>query len=220
MIRQFIKKTFLNNSLYHFFYWRYRHLVKPDWSSSYLQTVDHPHRQFLREHLQRLEPFSKVLELGCASGPNLELLSKEYPSVHFTGLDISPEAIKNATKTFQEKGISNVSFGVSNLGDLSRYEDNSFDVVFSDAVLIYFDEPTFIKTLQELKRITKKAFIFIEYDGDKNSLTKQELNDMGSYHMRDYSSYFPNAKITKYDIDESIWSTNWVQFGKLITVEL
>lgn len=43
-------------------------------------------------------PGMAVLELGCGTGRNLELIRKFWPDVHCHGLDISSEMLKNARK--------------------------------------------------------------------------------------------------------------------------
>ncbi|MCT2399361.1 class I SAM-dependent methyltransferase [Novosphingobium mangrovi (ex Huang et al. 2023)] len=49
-------------------------------------------------------PGMAVLELGCGTGRNLELIRKAWPGVHCHGLDISSEMLKNARKRLGTEG--------------------------------------------------------------------------------------------------------------------
>lgn len=49
-------------------------------------------------------PGLALLELGCGTGRNLELIAKAWPGVHRHGLDISSEMLKNARKRLGAEG--------------------------------------------------------------------------------------------------------------------
>jgi SAM-dependent methyltransferase len=74
--------------------WRYRHIYKRGWAEGYVHSFSHPHRQLLVEKISANAPFTDVLEIGCATGPNLYLLAKKFPMAHFVGVDINPEGIR------------------------------------------------------------------------------------------------------------------------------
>lgn len=50
------------------------------------------------------QPGMAVLELGCGTGRNLELIRKAWPGVQCHGLDISSEMLKNARKRLGSEG--------------------------------------------------------------------------------------------------------------------
>ncbi|WP_041559059.1 class I SAM-dependent methyltransferase [Novosphingobium sp. PP1Y] len=56
-----------------------------------------------------------VLELGCGTGRNLQLIARRWPGVQCHGLDISAEMLKNARKRL---GLS----GRLALGDATRFD--------------------------------------------------------------------------------------------------
>lgn len=56
-----------------------------------------------------------VLELGCGTGRNLQLIARRWPSVQCHGLDISAEMLKNASKRLG-------SSGHLALGDATRFD--------------------------------------------------------------------------------------------------
>ena len=166
--------------------------------------------------MKLLGAIDRVLELGCASGPNLELFAREFPKTQFVGLDISSSAINLAKESFKVKGLGNVSFIQSDLSDLKRFEDNYFDVVVSVAVLIYFDPKQMKNLAKELDRITRKMIILLEYDHEGEGAGE---NQLGGYWIRDYKLFFPKARVSKFFIDDSIWAGNWVEYGKLVCIE-
>lgn len=49
-------------------------------------------------------PGMSVLELGCGTGRNLQLIARGWPGVHCHGLDISSEMLKNARKRLGTEG--------------------------------------------------------------------------------------------------------------------
>jgi S-adenosylmethionine-diacylgycerolhomoserine-N-methlytransferase len=48
----------------------------------------------------RLGDARSVLEIGCGTGRNLNLMAEAYPALHLTGLDISGEMLKTARARF------------------------------------------------------------------------------------------------------------------------
>ena len=108
----------------------------------------------------RAEPFRDLLDVGCGTGPMIELLSKEYPDLRLTGLDITPGMIEAA----QAKGIPNATFVVGDSEDLP-FEDGSFDAVICANSFHHYPNP--------------QAF----FDG-----VKRVLRPGGRLVLRDYTS--------------------------------
>ena len=108
----------------------------------------------------RAEPFRDLLDVGCGTGPMIELLSKEYPDIRLTGLDITPGMIEAA----QAKGIPNTTFVVGDSEDLP-FEDSSFDAVICANSFHHYPNP--------------QAF----FDG-----VKRVLRPGGRLVLRDYTS--------------------------------
>lgn len=50
------------------------------------------------------QPGMSVLELGCGTGRNLQMIAKAWSGVHCHGLDISSEMLKNARKRLGTEG--------------------------------------------------------------------------------------------------------------------
>lgn len=82
------------------------------------------------------KPFEELLDAGCGTAPMISLLSEEYPDAHFTGLDLTPEMIKQA----KNKGLKNADFIV---GDCEKmpFEDTAFDIVINSQSFHHYPDP-------------------------------------------------------------------------------
>ncbi|WP_282608945.1 class I SAM-dependent methyltransferase [Pelagibius sp. Alg239-R121] len=81
----------------------------------------------------RLEQGIDVLDAGCGSGRALVALAARYSASHFTGYDLSKDAIESAKRSASAAGLHNTTFEVRDLTDFDS--PNSFDFVTSfDAV--------------------------------------------------------------------------------------
>lgn len=74
------------------------------------------------EELKKIE-FTDLLDVGCDTGPMIELLASEMPGKSYTELDLTPRMIEVANA----KGIDGAHFVVGDAEDLP-FEDKSFDV--------------------------------------------------------------------------------------------
>jgi len=106
----------------------------------------------IKRHVrQTLEsyPNAVVLDAGCGTGRNLEILHEAFPSVRYSGVDINPFAVQLSL----EKGVADVQqASVENL----PFEDDRFDLLVSADVL-YFENLDDRKTMSEFARVLKKG---------------------------------------------------------------
>ena len=109
------------------------------------------------------EPFDTLLDVGCGTGPMIELLSGKYPEKHYTGLDLTPRMIDVA----KAKGIPNTSFLVGDSENLP-FADESFDAVICANSFHHYPNP--------------QRF----FDG-----THRVLKHGGRMILRDYTSFRP-----------------------------
>ena len=109
------------------------------------------------------EPFGTLLDVGCGTGPMIELLSGKYPEKHYTGLDLTPRMIDVA----KAKGIPNTSFLVGDSENLP-FADESFDAVICANSFHHYPNP--------------QRF----FDG-----TRRVLKHGGRMILRDYTSFRP-----------------------------
>ena len=200
-------------------YWRFRHLFDSSWAKSYISdaSINDAHRVFLVDKITDYAPFESILEFGCASGPNLYLLSKKFPEAKIYGIDISEKAIQEGKKYFQEKSIKNVYLAATSEKALHDFKDKSIDVVFTDAVLMYFGTDRIESVIQHLLRIAKRGIILLELHHGKKSL----YIDNWIHNYQDLFEKFVNKdkiKITK--LPKGLWGGNWDDHGHTIEVKL
>lgn len=82
------------------------------------------------------EPFSDLLDVGCGTGPMIELLARAYPALRCTGLDLTPKMIETA----RAKGIPNARFLVGDSENLP-FEAESFDAVICANSFHHYPNP-------------------------------------------------------------------------------
>lgn len=110
---------------------------------------------FLREIVEKIRnPQSaiRILDVGCGTGANLEMLSKFGEAL---GVDVSREALEFC----RLRGLANVRHG---LAESLPYESESFDLATALDVVEHLDDD--LAGLKEMRRVLKKdgrALIFV-----------------------------------------------------------
>ena len=190
------------------------------------EAIKHPHRSLLVSRVAGFSPLSSVLEIGCGSGPNLYLLAKQFPHAEIRGIDINPQAVQAGNDWFAAEGISNVKLSVGRTGSLSEFPDKSYDVVFTDAVLIYVNRDQIYGVIRDMVRITRRGLIFVEYHDFARQLNdKQGLGVYTAGHwVRDYVALlkqFVPAEQIRVTMLGDLWpGGNWGKFGAIVEATL
>lgn len=97
-----------------------------------------------------------ILEIGCGGGQNAIVL-KTW-GARPVGLDISQEQLKHARKLAKKEGVE-VQFVHGNMENLSRFENESFDIVLSAFGMGYSENLT--KTIRETYRVLRKNGLLV-----------------------------------------------------------
>ena len=100
--------------------------------------------------------YKKLLDVGCGTGYLINMLSKDYEA-EYTGLDLSPEMIKQASS----KNIKNASF-IEGRSDEIPFPENTFDIVTCSQSFHHY--PKTDKPMQEVKRVLKPGGLYILSD--------------------------------------------------------
>ncbi len=213
-------------------YWSVRHLNKQhshkddwgeentDWIEAYRKSINHAHRKFLTEKISAINPAS-ILEIGCNCGPNLHLLAEKFPTAEIIGIDINPLAVQKGNEWFESEKINNIKLLAGKADELDKFADKKFDVVFTDAVLIYLGPDKIRKAISEMFQVSAKALILLEWNdfsGNNGSLGK-----FRKHWVRDYKTllaeFVKEDAITIEKLPDGLWSDNsWKKYGALIEV--
>ena len=101
-----------------------------------------------------------VLEVGSGKGFNSLFLAEKYPTVQFTGIDLTPLHVKLASQ--KASALGNLEF---KLGDFNRLDlpDQSVDVLFGVECFCYAQNPE--QVLKEVFRVLRPGGQCIAFDG-------------------------------------------------------
>ncbi|MDH7564093.1 MAG: class I SAM-dependent methyltransferase [Candidatus Bathyarchaeota archaeon] len=96
----------------------------------------------------------KVLDAGCGTGAVARKMAAKVSPGEVYGIDIDSLFISEAKKLATNEGIKNIVFELGDVDDLKQ-SDGTFDVSYCRLVLMHVKNP--VKTVSELKRVTKKG---------------------------------------------------------------
>jgi pseudaminic acid biosynthesis-associated methylase len=104
-----------------------------------------------------LDRNARILEVGCNAGNQLALLQKMgFTNLH--GVEINSDAAEIARTRVNGAIYSGIS-----ASDLSLFENNSFDLVFTSGVLIHINPNELLNVMSEVTRVSKKYVWGFEY---------------------------------------------------------
>lgn len=108
-------------------------------------------------NLGRFKKESKILEVGSGVGQYTTLFAEK--GFGMVGVDLSSKSVDVAKKNVQMSNFKNIDYFQADVGDLSLFEDETFDGVVSFSTLRYV--PDLKKALREIYRVTKKDGIAV-----------------------------------------------------------
>jgi len=197
-------------------FWKYLHFSKNKWKKAYEVPYNKlGHKFFLIDLITSNKKIKKILELGCGDGLNLRKIAKKNKSIDLTGIDINKVAIKKGYLK-----IKNLNYKINlirgNLKNLRKYTNNQFDIVFTDASLMYIDESNILDVLKEALRISKLKVVICELHTNKNSFYNDKWVHNYEIIFKKISKY---NKVKIYNLKNSKRAGDWKTFGKIIEVK-
>src|SRR3989344_4539641 len=132
---------------------------------------------------------AKVLDLGCASGYQSQLLKDLGLKV--VGLDLSPKMIAAAKKL-----VPKAKFLVGDMTEMD-FADSSFDGVYARASLLHIPKKLVPKVLKSVHKALKDNGIF--YLAVKEGQGEEEVDDeRHGIKVKRFFSFFTGSEITKF----------------------
>ena len=200
--------------------WMSRSIAEGYWNNR-----DSASKHFLAERIAAFSPVHSILEVGCASGPNLYVLAKKFPQAQIVGIDINQEAIQYGNVQFAKEGIPNVRLLVGKADNLGEFQDRAFDVVLTNALLIYIGPDKIKNVIQGMIRIANQAIVLMELHFFEPNA--KDPFGLGIYHsgnwVRDYAAllkqFVAEEQIDVTKIPEEVWAERpWNELGSVVEV--
>lgn len=125
---------------------------------------------------------ANILDIGCGTGRLLQRLAKQFPDLEGTGLDLSPQMIKEA----KNKNIygDRLQFLQGNVEALP-FPESSFDAVFCTISFLHYPHPELV--LAEIKRVLRPGGVFYLADYTVNDWTEYREVAVSPGKLRWYS---------------------------------
>lgn len=200
-------------------YWRER---RPEAPAAENEELSSAHRAWVARTLARLTPFHTLLEVGCGAGFNLEVLAKVLPGRGFTGIYINPTAVETGRSWLARHDVDGVELRIGIADDLSGIEDDAFDVVMTNATLLYIGPDKISRVFDELQRVCKRDLILVEFhDPSMPGANAWQGRHTCDGWVRNYQTLLlrsnRRAELTEQRVPPEIRSAGrWPQHGHLV----
>ena len=169
-----------------------------------------PNNRYLWQALGNLD-FVSLLELGSNCGNRLAVISAARPEARLAGIDINRLAVSLGNRWLAEEKIRNARLCWGRIEDLSPYGDQSFDVVFSWAALMYVRPARILSALRDILRVCRKAVVLIEMQNGSKGEDRRGVYCAPGNWKRDYVGLLEEAgaersRIAFEWVDKSLWN--------------
>ncbi|WP_299410283.1 class I SAM-dependent methyltransferase [Acaryochloris sp. IP29b_bin.148] len=134
-------------------------------------------------HLPSDSP-AAVLDMGCGTGKLLNRLASQYPQLQGTGLDLSPEMLRQARS---HNGHRPRLIFVQGASEAMPFADHQFRAAFSTISFLHYPDPQ--QVFKEIGRILQPEgqFYLVDYTPFFGLGTRQNMAGLGG-PMHFYSS--------------------------------
>jgi 2-polyprenyl-3-methyl-5-hydroxy-6-metoxy-1,4-benzoquinol methylase len=142
---------------------RFHEVMAEDSGQSVLSSLESHILPLVQGLTDKLKAGIKMLDVGCGSGRIINKLAALFPQTQFTGMDLSAEAIENATAEASRSGLQNVEFVIKDLSDFHQtapVEQYDFITTF-DAI---HDQGKPLNVLKGIHRALKNDGIYLMQD--------------------------------------------------------
>ena len=156
-------------------YHRFHEVMAEDSGQSVLSSLESHILPLMPGIIGKLKNGINMLDAGCGSGKIVNKLASLFPKSHFTGIDLSSEAIDHARRNASENRLDNVEFIVQDLSDFhleAPIEQYDFITTF-DAI---HDQGKPLNVLKGIYRALKPDGIYLMQDISGTSHLEEDIN--------------------------------------------
>lgn len=131
-----------------------------------------------------------VLDMGCTIGHNTLAWAHAYPAAEVTGIDVAAPCLRYAHARAGDQGVK-ANFRQMDATDM-KFEDESFDVVFSSMFLHELSIKDINLALSEARRVLRPGGLLINMELPSN----QDVSAYDGFYL-DWDSYYNNEPFYK-----------------------
>ena len=160
----------------------------------------------------KLKQVNNVLDYGCGFGQNMSVIKNLKNDINLNCMDISKYRMK-MLRVINEN-IYKLKIRQFNVNELNKL-DGKFDLVYTDAVLIYINPNDIYKILKQLLKSSKKYILFHELT---NFYNPERINHL---YIHDYKKIIKqiNSKLEIKIFKSTKPGVPWLTHGTKIIVE-
>ena len=154
---------------------RFHEVMAEDSGQSVLSSLESHILPLVPGLIENLKAGITMLDVGCGSGRIINKLASLFPQSQFTGLDLSVEAITNASAEASRLGLKNVDFRVQDLSDFHQtapVEQYDFITAF-DAI---HDQGKPLNVLKGIQRALKSNGTYLMQDISGTSRLEEDIH--------------------------------------------
>lgn len=171
-------------------------LTHEDWNRAYVDKYGMTKLALNEKLMDSLPRDSKILEVGCNTGQQLEGLQK-MGFTQLYGIELQWYAVKRAQSMLDGVNILQGS------GFDLPFRDNYFDLVCTNGVLIHISPNDLPRIISEMYRCSRRYIMGFEYYAEEMQSINYRGND-GFMWKADYAQlfcdYLPNLQIAKKEV--------------------
>jgi SAM-dependent methyltransferase len=131
-------------------------------------------------------PETRVLELGCGSGPNLISMAFQYPECQFVGVDLSRRAIEAGSALIAELELRNIELKHCDIMDVTE-AFGRFDYIIAHGVYSWVPPAVRDKMMAIFAELlTPNGIAHVSYNAFPGSHFRNLVRDMMLYHVRGF----------------------------------
>lgn len=138
-----------------------------------------------------------VLDIGCGTGKLLNRLAAQYPQLQGTGLDLSPEMLRQARRS---NGHRPRLIFVRGASETMPFADHQFQAAFSTISFLHYPDPQ--QVFMEIGRVLKPGgqFYLVDYTTFWGLGNQQNVAGLGGpmhfYSIQQRENLATNADLT------------------------